>query len=728
MFGKIATFSVRFRWLIIIAWIVAVPLLNHYLPSITSVSKTDNSQFLPKNSPTQEAVNLESVFQGKSTVGRGIIVASRASGPLTPADQTAIEQVAQTVRHDKDVSVVRNLGVSKDGQAVQLFVGFSGSGFGNESTDFVNQVRAQLKQAAPPGLQFNFTGQIPQAVDADKANSHGRNSTEIYTVILIIVLLLVVFRAALAPIITLVPAMLALLVSQPLIAESSKAGVQVSPITEILLIVLILGAGTDYGLFLVFRMREELRKGFQPKEAVVKALSRVGESITFSAATVASALLCLLLASFGIYSGLGPALAIGLGVMLLAALTFLPATLAILGRSVYWPSKTAKRELKIGLWGRLADWAIERPWLTLTVGMVIFFGLSLGVIGYKTVGFTNSTTTTTNDSSIGQNVIATHFPVASTNPADVLFVFSRSIWNNLSVVQKADQQLVASSQFKAVSGPFNVNGLTITPEQLAAAHARGGTGPLAQTESQFISPDGKTVRFEVVIKAGAPGSSAALNATPAIRSTITGIANHVGASQAQLYGQDSSAYDISHVANSDLKHIIPLVLIVIAVLLAIMLRSLVAPWYLIVTVGLSYLASLGFAMIVFVHIGGDDGLNFVLPFMMFVFSMALGEDYNILVMSRIREEAEAKVTLKSAVAKAVGITGTTVTSAGLILAGTFAIFGLEGGSRQFQEIGYAIAFGILLDTFFVRTLFVPAIVALLGRWNWWPGALYRRSS
>jgi len=158
-----------------------------------------------------------------------------------------------------------------------------------------------------------------------------------------------------------------------------------------------------------------------------------------------------------------------------------------------------------------------------------------------------------------------------------------------------------------------------------------------------------------------------------------------------------------------------------------MLRSLVAPWYLIITVGLSYFAALGFAMIVFVHFGSQDGLNFILPFLMFIFSMALGEDYNILVMSRIREETYKEKLLEPAVAKAIGITGTTVTSAGLILAGTFTVLGLVGGSQQVEQIGYSIAFGILLDTFFVRTLLVPSIVALLGRHNWWPSRLYRES-
>ena len=235
------------------------------------------------------------------------------------------------------------------------------------------------------------------------------------------------------------------------------------------------------------------------------------------------------------------------------------------------------------------------------------------------------------------------------------------------------------------------------------------------------------MQFYALFKAGPSGSQAATAQTPQVRATLQKVATEVGADKNGVYGIDSVGYDVSHTANDDLKRIVPIVLIIIGVLLAILLRSLVAPWYLIATVGLSYLATLGFAMIVFVHIGGQDGLNFILPFLMFIFSMALGEDYNILVMSRIREEAHHEKTLLAAVTKAVGVTGTTVTSAGLILAGTFGVLGLVGGNNQVEQIGYSIAFGILLDTFFVRTLLVPSIVTLLGRYNWWPSRLYYES-
>ncbi len=727
MFEKIARFSVRFRWFIIVAWIIAVPVLTHNLLNINNVSKNDNTQFLPKSSPTTQAAELETVFQGKKTVDSATIVAVRNSGPLTAADNAAIERIEAGVKNVQDISLVQDQGVSADGQARQVLVGVTGAAFGDQATNIVSDIRAQMNKDVPAGLHVYLTGQLAESVDSSNSDRTGRNSTESYTVILILVLLLLVFRAVLAPIVTLVPAGLALAVAQPVIAESTKIGVQVSFITQILLIVLLLGAGTDYGLFLVFRVREELRRGLEPKEAVVKALSKVGESITFSAATVASALLSLVLASFGLYKGLGPALAIGLGIMLLISLTFLPAVLAVLGRAVFWPANTAKQPLKIGLWGKLADKVIQRPVAMLVLGVIVFGGLTLGILGYRTAGFNNQNAPDNSQSGIGQQVISAHFPAADKDPQLLILKFENPVWSNLEVVQKAQTALAASGVYKAVSGPFNANGFKLTPPELQRLHASGLASPALSAISQFISPDGRTVQFYAVLKAGASGSPAATAATPVSRAAVQKVASSVGAVQSSVYSNDEAAYDINKTATSDLEKIIPVVLIIIAVLLALLLRSLVAPWYLILSVGLSYLASLGFAMIVFVHLGGSAGLNFILPFLMFIFCMALGEDYNILVMSRIREEAHQHDSMAEAVTKAVGITGTTVTSAGLILAGTFTVLGLVGGSSQIQQIGFGIAFGILLDTFFVRTLLVPSIVALLGRWNWWPSKLYHES-
>jgi RND superfamily putative drug exporter len=244
--------------------------------------------------------------------------------------------------------------------------------------------------------------------------------------------------------------------------------------------------------------------------------------------------------------------------------------------------------------------------------------------------------------------------------------------------------------------------------------------------SQYVSADGRTIQFEATLKSGGQQSSAAMDATPAIRATVTSAARASGAAASGLAGAAASLYDVSSASNHDLVVIIPVAILAIALLLAFVLRSLVAPLYLIVSVVLSYLAALGVSTLIFIDINGASGLTFILPFMMFVFLLALGEDYNILVMTRIREEAQ-RLPLRDAVIRAIGRTGPTVTSAGLVLAGSFGVLAIVGasasGGSQIEDIGAGLAIGILMDTFLVRTLLVPSTVALLGRLNWWPSSM-----
>lgn len=725
MFKAIAKFSVKFRWPIIIFWIALVPVVSGAFPKLNDVEKNNTSDFLPKSSNTAVGAQLESAFQRKDTATNSFIVASHGNDVLSAEDNASLQRMVNKVETVKDVTEVRDVGVSADGKAHEYFVGLSGAAFGQGATEIVNNIRSAIRGSGlSGGLSAHLTGELAAEVDQEKANSSGQNKTEIYSVILILVLLLFVFRSLLAPLVTLLPAGLALTIAQPVIAESTKIGVQVGFITQILLIVLLLGAGTDYGLFLVFRAREEMRKGLGAKAAVVEALSHVGESITFSAATVIAAVLSLALATFGLYKGLGPALAIGLVIMLLISLTFLPALLSVLGRAVFWPSKTSKREPVVGLWGRLADRAIKRPAVIVALGILVFGGLAGGLMGYKSAGFGDQSAPAGSDSAAGQKIIDKHFTAANDNPQLLIFHFNQSVWKQPQIITEIQSELSLSSSFTSIGGPLNANGKVLSLNQLEQIHRQGGAN--GQVTSQFISQDGKTLQFYGVLRAGPSGSTLAMQAIPPAQAEVNHIARNFGATKSSIYSADSAAYDINQTTNRDLKKIIPIVLLIIAGLLAILLRSLVAPWYLIATVGLSYLASLGFAMIIFVHIFNHDGLNFVLPFLMFIFGMALGEDYNILVMSRIREEAHHNKSLFAAVTKAVGITGTTVTSAGLILAGTFTILGLVGGNDQVEQIGFGIAFGILLDTFFVRTLLVPSIVAWLGKWNWWPSKLHSK--
>jgi RND superfamily putative drug exporter len=246
--------------------------------------------------------------------------------------------------------------------------------------------------------------------------------------------------------------------------------------------------------------------------------------------------------------------------------------------------------------------------------------------------------------------------------------------------------------------------------------------------AQYVSPDGRTIQFEVGLKAGDPSTTAAMNAVPSVRTEAATVAKTLGATAYGVAGEAPAFHDISQISDTDLVRVVPVAIIVIGLLLCLVMRSLVAPLYLIASVALSFFAALGLSVFLFIKLGGASGLTFILPFLMFIFLLALGEDYNILVMSRIREEAQ-HLPLREAVSRALGATGTTVTSAGLVLAGTFSVFALVGGRQsggsQIIDVGVGLALGVLMDTFIVRTILVPCTVVLLGRWNWWPSRLSR---
>jgi putative drug exporter of the RND superfamily len=455
---------------------------------------------------------------------------------------------------------------------------------------------------------------LPTAVDNQNSQAGAQKLTEVLSNLVILVMLIIVFRAVLAPLVTLGPAVLVLQTSEHVIGGLAEHGLQVSTVTETMLVVLLLGAGTDYGLFLILRVREEIAGGAEPRSAIERSARYVGESITSSGGTVIVALLCLALASFGLYSGLGPALALGVAMMLLAALTLTPALLAVFGRTVFWPTpiRHAQRE---GLWARLADIVIARPVVTLVLGVVFLGGLALAATAYTSSGFGGTSTGPPGSgSAAGTAAINAHYPAAVANPTVVLLVYKSSVWTDLTPVQNAENDLAKKSVFASVNGLLNPNGTAVSTQQLETIYQELGppsklpatqppNSPVSPQQyaayratTQFVSPNGKTVQFYTTLKAGAPTTTAALNATPAVRGAVADAMHH---------------------------------------------------------------------------------------------------------------------------------TGTTVTSAGLILAATFGVAGLTGATTQIKELGTAIALGVLLDTFFVRTLLVPAIVILCGRYNWWPSKLAR---
>lgn len=745
-FSAVGRFSVRFRYLVVAAWVAIVYLSVAFLPSLSSVVHDNNSAFLPKNSPSISAATLADSFQNTND-SIVIVVAYRTSGTLSPADRLAVQAIASRLSHVPTVIKATVAGVSRDQMAAQVEVLSHSSTFSqNKTTTLVDGIRSALKNVeVPPGLQIHLAGQLATAVDSSKANGNNFNSTQSFSVIFILLILFVVFRSLLAPFITLIPALLVSVAGGPIIARLSTAlGFQVSSVTQLLLVVLVLGAGTDYGLFLVFRVREEIRRGLQGRDAVRFALARVGESITFSAFTVIAALLSLITATFGFYKGLGYPLAIAIFLMLLAGLTIQPALLAIFGRAAFWPSRPhLQGPQPAGAWGKVAARVVQRPALALTVGVIVFGSLAVASVGNKPSGFASASASPANsDSALGNAALQKHFSTGSFNPTELIFKYRQPVWQDLGRLDQLQAFLAKQSEFKGIAGPFNPFGAVLSPKELSALHAKLGSaaklpaiepaglsvalGPYEayRSTAQYISRSGRLALFDATLSAGNPSTTQALYAVPSIRNVVAHAQSQFGAINSGVAGEAPAAYDVSSASNHDLFRIVPLVVVIIALLLAIVLRSLVAPVYLVISVLLSYLAALGVDVLYFMDIKGESGLSFVLPFMLFLFLLALGEDYNILVMTRIREEAHG-LTLKEAVQKAMGATGATVTSAGLVLAGTFFVLGIAGGSGnpQVQQIGIGLGLGIVMDTFLVRTLLVPSVVVLLGRWNWWPSKL-----
>jgi RND superfamily putative drug exporter len=774
-FAAAGRLSVRFRWAIVLAWVAGAAAAMALLPSLSSVTQSDSTSFLPAGAPSERAARLASPLQG-ATLTSVTVVAARtgrpAGGPLSAADGTFVARLARSLSRVDRVVAVRDDGQSADGQAEQLTVlaalAQSGGLATSDQATLVSRVRDAIRAAAPPtGLAVHTAGTVATRVDTNATSGKTGGQVQWFSIAFVIALLVAVFRSALAPVIAVLPAIVVVLMSERLTAEAAVHGLGVSQIASLLLIVLVLGAGTDYALFLMFRVREEMRGGktfsaggsggvVPPRqhcrEAITHSVARVGETITFSAGVLIAALLSLATASFSLYSGLAAPLAIAIGLMLVAGLTLLPALLAICGPAAFWPSSVrpgAGSAGRAGWWGPACARIVRRPVATLVIGLVVFSALAVASAGYLAAGFGGAATGPAgSDSAAGDTLLARHFPRTAANPTVVVLRLRQPAWTAAGAVAAAERQLAADPVFTSVSGPLNANGTALTAAQYAALYAAYGppraipasvrvpAARLAAFESyrasgSFVSADGHTISFATSLAAGSATTTAAAQAVPAVRAAAARAARTAGASAAGVTGQAAFTYDVARLSDGDLRTVIPIAIAVIAVLLALVLRSLIAPLYLIASVVLSYFAALGLTVLVFVGIAGQPGLTFILPFLLFVFLLALGEDYNILVMTRIREEAH-RLPLREAVGRALSVTGTTVTSAGLVLAGTFGVLAIVGSGsagaqnvRTIVNVGVGLALGVLMDTFLVRTLLVPAAVVLIGRWNWWPSRLGR---
>jgi RND superfamily putative drug exporter len=755
--------AVRFRWAIVASWVAGVFAAMTLLPSLSSVTQSDNTSFLPASAPSQQAAQLAAPLQGAALTAVTVVIASPGRD-LTAADQAAIGRLSGALAQVAMVVQVRDAGPSADGQAEQLTVlaalAQSGGLATTQQAQLVAGLRGVIRAATRPtglqagGLQAHTAGTVATRVDTNATSTKTGGQVQWFSIIFVIALLVAVFRSVLAPLIAVLPAVVVVLVAERLTAETAVHGLSVSQIASLLLIVLVLGAGTDYALFLMFRVREEMRAGLACHEAIVRSVGRVGETITFSAGILIAALLSLATATFSLYAGLAAPLSIAIGLMLVAGLTLLPALLSIAGPAAFWPSSVKPGAGRPGWWGAICARIVRRPVATLVAGLVVFGALAAASAGYVAAGLGGPVTAPAgSDSAAGNALLVRHFPQTAANPTVLVLRLRQPAWSaaGAGAVAAAERQLAADPQFTAVTGPLDANGTALTAGQYAALHAtygpprglaaaglkvpKGSRAELAayqayRASGSYVSPDGDTISFATVLTAGNATTTAAAQAVPAVRADTAQAARTAGALAFGVTGQAAFTYDVGQLSDRDLRTVIPIAIAVIAVLLALVMRSLIAPLYLIVSVVLSYFSALGLTVLVFIKAAGQPGLTFILPFLLFTFLLALGEDYNVLVMTRIREEAR-RMPLPEAVSQALRVTGTTVTSAGLVLAGTFGVLAIVGSGsagtqnvRTIVDVGVGLALGVLMDTFLVRTLLVPSAVILIGRWNWWPSRAF----
>ena len=669
---------------------------------IDDVTAAGQASFLPKDAESTRALErLEHGPRGSGGEGAGeevptVIVFDREGG-LTGADLNAIGRIGSDLNRLDIVGatpivdpfsadaaaplgavarIAKGVGpISRDGDAALVVLALD-AGDRGAVVDGVRTIRSYLATHTPPGVSAYVTGPGGIAADLEQVADEAGKTLLIATLSLVLVLLLAVYRApllALLPLLTVGAAYMVAIGASYLLIEAGA--ITVNTEGTFLLLVLIFGAGTDYSLLLVHRYREELQGGAPPDRALPAALAESVPAIAASGGTVIAAMLVLLVADLQSTHWLGPILAIGIAVMLAAAFTLLPALLSLLGERAFWPAAGAARRGGHSRWERVAALVRRRPRaLIVAIGAGLLV-LALGNLSeHGTIGFGQGETRPTN-SSRGTAVLDEHFPPGIGSPLT-------------AVVAERDLGRVVAGMKR------------LRTVKLAL--------PVPPT-------DGGGEAVVVVILRGNPYSGEAAAAVEGIRRHL-----HAIAPTALLGGIPAENYDIEQTNARDTRLIVPLVLAVVALILAAVLRALVAPAYLIATVVLSFGATLGLCTFAFSRLS-SEGIAFNLVLMAFIFLVALGVDYNIFLMARAREEAAALGSREGALAALVH-TGGVVTGAGLILAGTFATLTLLP-LEELVQIGATVAIGVLLDTFVVRALMIPAITYRLGERAWWPARI-----
>ncbi|GAA2037287.1 MMPL family transporter [Catenulispora yoronensis] len=711
MFGRLGRFVVQNPWKVIGAWIVAAVALVLLGPSLSSVTNDNQSSFLPHKYESVQANDaLDKAFPSATGQTATIVVRPVADGgTLSAADQQKISDLATTVTNDKLTGIAGvQAGQVSPKQNVQLMFAKLTADQGDQKagSDAIKALRTDLgSKLNGTGLKAEVTGDAAMGLDTQDSSQKATGIVMLATLGLIIILMGFIFRGVIAIVLPIVSVFLVMMVSQPVIALMSKAfGLHVQSFLEIMLVVVLFGIGTDYIVFLLFRLRERLRAGDTIQEAVVTTVERVGEAIASAAAAVIIAFCALALATFKAFTSLGPALAIAVFVMLLAGLTLVPALMVKLGTRIFWPGKKWRRIPSAGPARRAGNLVGSKPLAVTLVSFVIMAGLAVGAVGFKA--------DYDQQSQMPANVESTKavkdmqnggFPQGASAATEVVVTSADGKpLDQAAMLKYADRLGAASPEIGGVM-PFP---------------AKPGAPADAPKEIVAYNADGTAAHIQVLTK-DSPFASKAMAAVNGPLKDLAHSAAPAG-SKALVGGPTAALSDIQAANSRDLSVILPVAAALIFLVLALQLRALVAPLYLMVAVGLGYAGTLGASVLLFQNLQGKPGMMFMLPVMVYLFVVAIGTDYNILMISRLREEAREGNSPRQAAALAVEHAGPSVASAGLILAGTFASLML-GGLAMMQQIGFAVSVGISIAAFLMSMFLVPAFTALIGDRAWWPG-------
>jgi RND superfamily putative drug exporter len=671
------------KWIVVGFWLVVLVIALPLSSKLMGAEKNNASAWLPANAESTKVLDIQSRFQSPN-IYPAVVVYYRTSG-LTAQDRAKAAADARSFAtlHGVGPGQVAGPFSSADGKAMQTIVQVNlGAQGWNGAAKAADSIRA-ITHSDAGGLTSHITGPLGNAADNSKVFKGIENTLLYAAIVVVIVILLITYRSPVLWLLPVISSGVALITAQAVIyLLAAHAGLTVNAQSAGILDVLVFGASTDYALLIVARYREELRRHDRRHLAMAEALRRAGPAIIASGATVIISLLVLSVAELNSTKSLGPVLAIGVAVGMCSMLTLLPALLVAFPRGIFWPYKPtygSAEPTTRGLWARVG-WSIApRPRITWVTTAVVLGVLALGLTGLKASGLTNAQSFRGHpDSVTGEAVLAAHFPAGAGEPVVVI-----------------GNQAAAAPLRAAFAATKGIAGVT-------PAAARAG---YAYLQGTLTSP---------------PDSQAGYTTIDRVRSAV----HAVPGAHALVGGTTAINLDVARASAHDRNLILPIILVVVFIILGLLLRALVAPLILIATVVLSFAAALGVSAFFINHVFGFGAADTSFPLFVFVFLVALGIDYNIFLMTRVREEAIRRDARRGALA-GLAATGGVITSAGFVLAGTFAVLATIP-STFLTEIGFAVAFGILLDTIIVRSVLVTALNLDLGRWMWWPSRLARK--